>query len=53
MVEVCGIEPQSETRLLPASTCLERLIGFNSGLLNLQSYTERVSMSSSSAETRR
>ena len=43
MVEVCGIEPQSETRCLPASTCLERLIEFNLASLNLQSYTKRAS----------
>lgn len=27
MVELCGIEPQSENKLLMASTCLERLFG--------------------------
>ena len=27
MVELCGIEPQSENKLLTASTCLEKLFG--------------------------
>jgi hypothetical protein len=43
MVEACGIEPQSKTKLLLTSTCLEKLLGFNLASHNLQGYTRRFS----------
>lgn len=43
LVETCGIEPQSKTKLLLTSTCLEKLFGFNLASHYLQSYTRRAS----------
>lgn len=43
LVELWRIELQSETTLLPASTCLEKLLEFNLASRHLQSYTRRVS----------
>ena len=43
LVETCGIEPQSKTKRLLTSTCLEKLFEFNLASHYLQSYTRRAS----------
>ena len=51
MVELWRIELQSETTLLPASTCLVKLFLFNLASHHLQSYARRVSRVLFASET--
>ena len=51
MVETCGIEPQSKTKLPPTSTCLEKLFEFSLASHHLQSYARRASWVRFSSET--